>query len=470
MNPPVLVQSTFSLPGGKGKYLETLVEFLTWLSERETTNRLDAHGWFDSRYGAAKSAQYYLPVLRDLGVIEVDRGKDGAVRLTEMGRKVLESNPDTQATIVAERFVQGFVANREVLAVYAASDAPVSLQEVRSKLESQFPSWTTAAQYDYRLSWFDSLGLLRCLSGRTFKITPRGSDFSKRYPPTGDQPPPPPGGRNHGDRTPQGTKTSLEELITELRAASTDSSKPTRFENALGRAFETLGYSVKQLGESGDTDVLAEAAAGNNSYLIVADAKSRGTGKVDQLEFLSLKDHRTFNQADYAVVVAGSFAGGKVATHAAEQGITLLPLGVLEAWLRLHDEWPQDLLVYRSIFALKGLVEKLPTELLRVSNDRKRWGRLLADIVDLFSETYEHGLSEPLSPRDVFRMLVTRKRGVPYPDQDVTGILELLSHPVVGALAHREGGYILVMSRETLGLRLRRLAEEVEGLDNVESA
>jgi hypothetical protein len=67
-------------------------------------------------------------------------------------------------------------------------------------------------------------------------------------------------------------------------------------------------------------------------------------------------------------------------------------------------------------------------------------------------------------------MLVTRKRGVSYPEADVNGILELLSHPVVGALTHKEGGYILVMSRETLGLRLRRLAEEVETLDSIEPA
>jgi hypothetical protein len=441
---------------------------LTWLSKREATNRIDAYGWFDSRYGAAKSAQYYLPVLRDLSVIEADRGKDGGVRLTEMGRKVLDSDRENQATIVADRFVPGFVANREILYVYATANSPVSLREVHSKLESQFPSWTTVSQYVYRLGWFDSLGLLRSVSGRSFEITSKGRDFSQRYPPTGDQPIPLPEGRNNGDTTPTANKTPLEELVAELRAASTDSSKPIRFENALGRAFETLGYSVKQLGESGDTDVLAEATAGNDSYLIVADAKSRGTGKVDQLEFLSVKDHLAQNEADYAVVVAGSFAGGKVASHAAEQGITLLPLGVLEDWLRLHDAWPQDLIVYRSMFVMKGLVEKLPAELLRVTNDRKRWGRLLADIVDLFSETYEHGLSEPLSPRDVFRMLVTRKRGVPYPETDVTGILELLSHPVVGALSHKDGGYILVMSRETLGLRLRRLAEEVESLDNVE--
>ena len=35
MTQPELVQSTFSLPGCKGKYLDTLVEFLTWLEPRE---------------------------------------------------------------------------------------------------------------------------------------------------------------------------------------------------------------------------------------------------------------------------------------------------------------------------------------------------------------------------------------------------------------------------------------------------
>jgi hypothetical protein len=68
-----------------------------------------------------------------------------------------------------------------------------------------------------------------------------------------------------------------------------------------------------------------------------------------------------------------------------------------------------------------------------------------------------------------FRSLVTRKRGVRYPEKDVASIMELLSHPVVGAVARREGGYILVMARETLALRLRRLAEEVESFDVEES-
>ncbi len=167
---------------------------------------------------------------------------------------------------------------------------------------------------------------------------------------------------------------------------------------------------------------------------------------MDQLEVLSLKDHQANNRADHAVVVAASFAGGKISGHAQEQGITLLPLPVLEHWLKLHDDWPQDLLAYRSIFRIKGLVERLPSDFLHIASDRERWGRMLGDVVELFGETYENGLTEPLSSREVFKMLVTRKRGVRYPEKDVASTMDLLSHPVVGALARKGDGFILVMA------------------------
>ncbi len=455
-----LVQSLFSLPGGKGNYLDAVYEFLVWLEPRTATTRDDAFGWFQERFNAVKSAPYYLPVLRDLGVIELDRGRNGAIRLTEMARTLLRSDRAEGARIIAERFTTGFVANRDILGLFAASGHPLGLDEVHQRLSPRFPSWTTATQIDFRLRWFASLGLLEVVNGRTYQITDLGRDFALRYPP--DSTPP----ENGHIRTvaPVGAN-SLEALVEELRASSIDSARPIRFETALARAFETLGFAVRQIGGSGDTDVLIEASIGDETYSAVVDAKARGSGKVDQLEVLTLKDHQTNNRADHGLVVAGSFAGGKVSSHAQEQGITLLPLAVLEDWLRLHDAWPQDLLAYRSLFRMKGMVEKLPPDLLQVSKDRKRWGRLLADIVDLFGETYESGLTDPLSAREAFKMLVTRKRGVIYPEQDVAGVMDLLSHPVVGALTRKNDGYILVMSRETLALRLRRLAEEVESLE-----
>jgi hypothetical protein len=446
----------FGIPGGKGKYLDTLVEFLSWLQPQPMTTREDASTWFGERFNGAKS-EFYLPVIRDLGLIEMEKGRKGQIRITPTGAGILKSSRGEQSRTISEQLLSRFVANREILGTYAASREPLSVQVVHERLKPRFPTWTTFYQIDYRVCWMASAGLLRPVSGRIYTITDLGTEFSRKYP--FDAGPTPP----DSEEVKPG---SVAALIEELRGASTDSGHPDRFEAVLSRAFEMLGFSAKQLGAAGDTDVLVDALAGDQTYSVVVDAKARGSGKVDQLEVLSLKDHQALNRAEYAIVVAGSFAGGKVAGHAQEQAVTLLPLKVLESWIRLHDSWPQDVLVYRSLFTIKGLVEELPNEILRVTNDRKRWGKLLADIVDLFVDTYENGLREPLLAREIFRMLVTSKRGVHYPEKDVAGVLDLLSHPVIGALSKRETGYILAMSRETLALRLRRLAEEVESSDD----
>jgi hypothetical protein len=467
-----LIQGVWHLPGGKGKNLDTLVEFLTWLQARAATTRQDTVDWFQERFSAGKSSPYALYQIRDLGVAELERGKNAAVRLTDLGRAVLQGDPETRARLVADQFMMQFAATREILALYTASAEPVGLREVHKRLGQQFPTWTTPIQFGERLAWLDCLGLLSCVTGRTYRITDLGRQFSEKYPPAAAGPPgsgtvtQPPGNDGVVVAPPAPPATTVDAVIRELREAAVDSGKPKRFEAAVGSAFEWLGFAVTPFGESGNTDVLVTAEVGNEPYSVVVDAKARGAGKVDSLDLLNLKDHKAQNEADHVVVVAGSFAGGKVAGHAVEHGVTLLPLAALEEWLRLHDSWPQDLVAYRTVFAVKGVVESLPAALRGVAEERKRWGRLLAEVVDLLSDTYSHGLVKPLTAEMIFNMLVTRLRGVRYPEKDVASTLQLLAHPVVGALAVKDGGYILVMSRDTLALRLRRLAEEVEVLDD----
>jgi hypothetical protein len=129
MNQAESVQSLFSLPGGKGNYLDALYEFLAWLEPLATTTREDAFGWFQYRFNAVKSAPYYVPVLRDFGVIELERGRNGAIRLTEMGRAILGLDRPGQARLLAERYMTHFVANREILELFARADNPLSLLE-----------------------------------------------------------------------------------------------------------------------------------------------------------------------------------------------------------------------------------------------------------------------------------------------------------------------------------------------------
>ena len=95
---------------------------------------------------------------------------------------------------------------------------------------------------------------------------------SQRYPP--DQgpikppPPPPDSGENTRRGTPRGT---------ERRGGRFLEAEPVRV--GAGAGFEMLGFSVKQLGDAGDTDVLVEAPIGDETYSVVVDAKAAGPAR-----------------------------------------------------------------------------------------------------------------------------------------------------------------------------------------------
>ncbi|MCZ7543286.1 MAG: restriction endonuclease [Anaerolineae bacterium] len=144
-------------------------------------------------------------------------------------------------------------------------------------------------------------------------------------------------------------------MIAELNDAATDGQTPQRLEGAVAQAFEYLGFAVDQIGGSGDTDVRAHAPIGPASYTVVVDAKARRGGKVQDLQAYALQEHLRKNEADYAVVVAGNFAEGRVVRQAEDGGIVLLPVAVLGAWLRLHESTPLNLSQHRAMFATPGL-------------------------------------------------------------------------------------------------------------------
>jgi len=234
----------------------------------------------------------------------------------------------------------------------------------------------------------------------------------------------------------------------------------------VARAFEFLGFTVDQLGESGETDVLVQALLGPDSYTVVVDAKARGRGKLQNLEVYTLKDHLQKNEADYAVVVAGSFAGGKIVRHAQDNGIVLLSVPVLGEWLHIHSQLPLNLNDYRAMFATAGLVDGLPTAVKSAAEKQEKWGRLLVDLLELIQETYELGLSQSLPTNQLFAMLVTRLRGVRYAEQDVNQAITLLTHPALrAALGTGETGISLAMNRHTLAQTFRSLADRIETVE-----
>jgi hypothetical protein len=257
-----------------------------------------------------------------------------------------------------------------------------------------------------------------------------------------------------------------ETLIGELQDAATDGANPGRLERAVAQAFELLGFAVDLLGEGGDTDVLVQANAGPHSYTAVVDAKARKTGKLVGVDPYTLLDHRRKNSAQYAVVVAGDFAGGRLAAHAEDAGIVLLSVPVLSGWLRLHARTPLNLLAYKVMFEKPGIVTGLSPAISAAAEQRRSWASLIVDLVDLFHVTYANGLLEPQPLSQLFAMLFTKLQGVRYPRHMVDDAVALLTSPALTAvITDKEHGYTLAVSRATLVRSLRALADDIEHLD-----
>lgn len=463
-----LIRSLWPLPGGNKRYLNTLDRIVRWVAAAEKPTREGFNEWLISQYNVSEgSVNGYFRVVATLGIFE--EGHAGVLTLTSLGERIAKAGGEAKARPVIERFMDDYLAFPEVLTVYDEADGAIHLSEMVETLQPQFPRWTSEAQFEYRALWLLSLGCLRQVEGRNYEITELGEIIADEYPASVDieQPPQPESDEEVEEEADASLLvTEAQQLIADLEEAATDSQNPEHLERAVAQAFEFLGFSVDQLGETGDTDVLARASIGPDSYTVIVDAKARGDGKLHSLEVYTLQDHLKRNEADYAVVVAGSFAGGKVRRHAEDNGVVLLSVPVLGDWLRLHAITPLNLDEYRAMFETSGPAEEITLIVESAAEGREQWAHLLVDLLELIEETYEHGLNQLLPSDQLFAMLVTRMRGVRYPKRQVEEAIALLAHPALGAAkGDASVGMSLAMNRETVVRVLRALANRIETVE-----
>lgn len=95
--PTKLVASLWSLPGGNGRYLDTLDKILRWtVSHAARPHRDDFRSWMAIQYNAGKSAISYLHVVLRLGAIE--RSANGSLVVTPMGERILSADKPVRRT------------------------------------------------------------------------------------------------------------------------------------------------------------------------------------------------------------------------------------------------------------------------------------------------------------------------------------------------------------------------------------
>lgn len=145
-------------------------------------------------------------------------------------------------------------------------------------------------------------------------------------------------------------------IIKYLKERQFKSDSPTDFEEAIKDAFNFLGFEGEVIGGKGDTDVLLTANIGQESFKVNVDGKTSKSGKIidRQIDWISLRDHKKKNKADFVVVVGPSFSGGNLEERANEYDVSLLKTEDLIKLVEAHSKFPFTLTELKDLFTGKG--------------------------------------------------------------------------------------------------------------------
>jgi hypothetical protein len=148
--------------------------------------------------------------------------------------------------------------------------------------------------------------------------------------------------------TPVGESSDLErELVTSAR----DSANPKRFEVALERFFNEIGFKCKRIGGSGETDVLV-----NEPFRFIVDGKSTKTNSKSAINFTRIKRHKTQKNSDFMVIVSVGFDQA-VGRDAELEGACLIDIQALIEILKVHREYVLSPFDYIEVFKQTGIID-----------------------------------------------------------------------------------------------------------------
>lgn len=261
----------------------------------------------------------------------------------------------------------------------------------------------------------------------------------------------------------QTTVSSVERLCQDLAEAQHDTTHPDRFEALLADVFTYLGFEAEHVGGAGNADVVVTAQLGVDTYRAIIDAKTHKQGAtLSQVNYQSILDHKEENTADYALVVAGTFAGGKTVEHAIKANLGLLPTGTLLNILRQHEHFPFSLSELRPLFETRGLAAGLDTALTRVHMRHIDYLQVADSILQIMDQYQrQQDTFESISGQSIALLMAHRASveatAIPTQDQ-VEVILALLSNKVLGILTPSPSGYVLTLPPAAARQRIAALA------------
>lgn len=373
-----------------------------------------------------------------------------------------------------------------------ALSKPMKIEELRQlACEQYLMNWQTNTQIDNRRGWLQSAGLVGFdTSERLLYRTDAGSAFLQLVavePPLKTDSGVPQDhvasavGNDQLGEAPRASTTTVAAgrdvqrrepaavLANRIIDASTDSDNPMRFESVVRDAFQFLGFETELLGGSGQTDVLVNAPLGlGASYRVAIDVKTAGSGRLtdQQVDWITLKEHRSQHSVDYFMLIGPNPAGGRLFNRAKEQVVAVLSASALADLCRMHAVRPLGLADYRRLFESGGGVDLAAVESRSdQAGSRAALAKLLLDTIREDAERFGR-----VTARDLYRALVRDQSAFITTEAEIHALLESLASPLVGAIqGDPDNGYVLACLPTVTAERLRILGQVLLGASTEES-
>lgn len=237
---------------------------------------------------------------------------------------------------------------------------------------------------------------------------------------------------------------SYQNLLKEVRLASTNSSSPHDFEKLLEKTFIELGFKTKLLAQSGTTDILLTArTVPDYTYKVAIEAKTNKEGKITEnlVNFDALKEHKKKHDADFIVIVGKKF-NGRLKRFAENNQVLLLDIDNLELLVKRHQVYPLQAIEYKKLFNQVGEVDISVLD--STYNRMRRYNVLFKSIIQTLIENSDDEFTKGiLTIREIYMLIKSIDE---FNDEDLTkeevdNMLNLLSNPLIGCVGKEKNGY-----------------------------
>jgi len=225
----------------------------------------------------------------------------------------------------------------------------------------------------------------------------------------------------------------LEQLEDRLLTSSSNSNHPSIFEKTVSEAFEKLGFKVRHIGGSGNTDILVESPIKG-----IIDCKSTTSDSLNHLNFSRLKRHKNENNACFLLVISKGFDRAVIKDAILEK-CALMSVEVLRDLLVLTKTFTVSPYEIEPLIKKEGLIQCTDYEHLK--NEECEFKKKINSIMRVIT-------SLDFKPRDLKEIKgrldyeTEDKHLSEIKEEDLCEILVFLSSPLISIAQKINGTYL----------------------------